>query len=200
MSLKNYTKIEVADDVRRQILAAFDILNTARATCALCEMPPRWAWQNEHYRGVCQDCQQTCDHGLTVTGYIITRSGSQQVQRRCLGCGAGPSRAGSAPRGSQYLDVCFADHRDSTTCEHRGSLDGVELHHYAPRNTFPDPGNWATGHLCRPCHHLWHRTMDGYLWHRSRAKQQPSIPTPAAAPDDNATPEQVAYVKELLGL
>ena len=170
VSLKNYTKIEVTDEVRRQVLAAFDVLNTQAAICAKCRRPPRWG--DVHHRLVCYDCRQACEHTAAVTGYIITRSGSQQAQRRCLECGAGPHHAGNAPRGSQYLDICFADHRDNTTCEHCGSLDGVELHHYAPRNTFPDADNWATGYLCRPCHHLWHRTMNGYLWHRSR-KERP---------------------------
>ena len=196
VSLKNYTKIEVTDEVRRQVLAAMALLTTPSATCVKCQARPRWGGDS-HFGGVCWDCERTCDHSTTVTGYIVTRSGSHQVQRRCLLCGCGPTKAGHVPRGGSYLDICLADKRDDTTCEHCGSLDGVELHHYAPRNTFPDADNWATGHLCRPCHQLWHRTMNGYLWRRAK-RPSATASTPAVQPVTSAS--DVARVKQMLGI
>ncbi len=141
--LKNFTRIEVDDDFRQRLLAHWAALNTSRTNCMTCGQVP-------------------------ITGYIITRSGSYQVKRVCIQCGAGPSTVGSAKRGSEYLDICLDDHRDDTSCERCESVDGVELHHYAPRNVFPDADRWATGYLCRPCHREWHRTMNGYLWTAKR--------------------------------
>lgn len=203
VSLKNYTKIEVNDATRRAVLAAMNLLTTPSATCVKCQAPPSWA-TGTHFRGVCWNCERTCDHSTTVTGYIITRSGAQQVQRRCLLCGCGPTKAGHVPRGGSYLDICLADKRDDTTCEHCGGLDGVELHHYAPRNTFPDADNWATGYLCRPCHHLWHRTMNGYLWHRPSSKHAaltpPGLSEINSTQNDEPSAESPAAVRELLGM
>lgn len=43
----------------------------------------------------------------------------------------------------------------------------TEYHHFAPWNTFGnDADNWPVMPLCREHHHAWHRTMDGYRWHR----------------------------------
>ena len=168
--LKNFTRIEVDDDFRQRLLAHWAALNTSRTNCMTCGQVPPWFYYDpttKHYAGVCNSCRQSCEH-VPITGYIITRSGSYQVKRVCIQCGAGPSTVGSAKRGSEYLDICLDDHRDDTSCERCESVDGVELHHYAPRNVFPDADRWATGYLCRPCHREWHRTMNGYLWTAKR--------------------------------
>jgi hypothetical protein len=46
-------------------------------------------------------------------------------------------------------------------CEHCGRVDGVELHHWAPRGQFEDFDTWPTGWLCRACHRRWHEKMTG---------------------------------------
>lgn len=46
----------------------------------------------------------------------------------------------------------------------------VELHHFAPRNTFGEEcDDWPVSALCVPHHREWHTRMDGYRWHRPAA-------------------------------
>lgn len=43
--------------------------------------------------------------------------------------------------------------------------DGMEFHHFAPRNTFGvDCDRWPVLPLCRTHHVEWHQRMDGYRW------------------------------------
>lgn len=63
-------------------------------------------------------------------------------------------------RTNQAADECCV-----TTC----SSVEVELHHFAPRNTFADDADdWPVMPLCREHHTEWHTRMDGYRWHRKR--------------------------------
>jgi hypothetical protein len=50
------------------------------------------------------------------------------------------------------------------------TTDGVEMHHFAPRNVFgsTEADRWPYLPLCRTHHVEWHRTMDGYRWNASR--------------------------------
>jgi hypothetical protein len=45
-------------------------------------------------------------------------------------------------------------------CAHCGTHDGVQEHHWAPRELFPDADRWGTVPLCPPCHTLWHRRIN----------------------------------------
>ncbi len=58
--------------------------------------------------------------------------------------------------------------REHRTCSVTGCRAvGIEMHHFAPRNTFgADADNWPVLPLCRHHHRQWHETMDGYRWHK----------------------------------
>lgn len=163
MTLKNFTKIDIDDDLRTALLRRYRQVTEPAERCLHCHRFP------SYHCGICRNCRDACRHENVITGYIIKTNGGRQVKRLCFDCGAGPATVGPATRGSKYLDLCLEDNRDDTVCEHCGSTDGVELHHYAPWNTFDDAHRWATGHLCRRCHHTWHATMDGYRWHTKRS-------------------------------
>lgn len=120
-----------------------------------------------HYYGVCRACRSACEHKTAVTGYSIKANGTEARHRICLECGA---RDHGGEQVGPVFDVLLLDRRDGRPCERCGdTASGVELHHYAPRNTFRDADEWATGWLCVPCHREWHTSMDGYRWH-ARAK------------------------------
>ncbi len=174
MSLKNFRKQTLQPEHKRALEALFATFTVDTERCRLCGQSNGWTYAgvfhpsgNPCYGGICYDCQTECTHVTTVTGYIIKRNGSMQVRVRCVRCNREPYQ--SAPRrGTEYADVLLADMRDSSVCERCGSLDGVEYHHYAPRNVFPDADKWATGYLCVTCHHEWHRAMNGYTWNAKR--------------------------------
>ncbi len=175
MSLKNFRKRALDEHHRQALEALFAAFTVDTDICRICNRPQGWMFgDNWHpssgpcHAGICNICTWNCEHPFTVTGYIIKRNGGVQVRTRCLRCNREPRN--SAPRrGSEYWDILLADLRDSSSCERCGSLDGVELHHYAPRNVFPDADQWATGYLCPECHRHWHRSMNGYAWTAKRA-------------------------------
>lgn len=176
MSLKNFRKHELAPEHKTALERLFAAFTTDTPLCRLCKRPNGWTsvitgeWYPSStpcHGGVCGTCRSECTHDVTVTGYIIKRNGSQQVRMRCVRCNREP-RDSAPTRGSEYWNVLLADMRDSLVCERCGSLDGVEYHHYAPRNVFPDADKWGTGHLCIECHREWHRTMNGYAWTAKR--------------------------------
>lgn len=193
MSLKNFTKIDIGDDLRAALLHTYRRLVEPAQRCCVCGNPPEYG--ETHWAGVCHDCRRTCPHATVIPGYIIKANGGEQVQRVCIDCGAGPGGIGPgsvapARRGGKYLDLLLKDHRDSRVCEHCGSLDGVELHHYAPSNTFDDAHQWATGYLCVPCHRQWHTAMDGYRWHKKRLPRRVEPPAPTFIDAATALPGQ----------
>ena len=51
----------------------------------------------------------------------------------------------------------YTDAREK--CVRCGSVDGVEIHHWAPVSRFDDWWLWPTSKLCRACHAFWHRKM-----------------------------------------
>ena len=154
---------------RRALLTAYVRLRTPRALCLLCgDLPYRPIHGDTLYSGVCYHCKGRCDHGSTLTGYIIKSNGAEQPRRVCFNCGV--TFDAKSEVGAVY-DLLLDDLRDGRPCERCGdTASGVELHHYAPRNTFRDADSWATGWLCIPCHREWHTSMDGYRWH-ARAKR-----------------------------
>lgn len=174
MSLKNFRKHELDPVHKGTLEALFAQFTIDTELCRLCGQPEGWTFNGVFHPsarpcsgGVCSGCRWDCKHAATVTGYIIKRNGSMQVRVRCIRCNGEPHH--SAPRrGTEYADVLLADLRDSSVCERCGSLEGVEYHHYAPRNVFPDANKWATGYLCVACHREWHQTMNGYAWTKKR--------------------------------
>ena len=165
MSLKNFTKVDIPDWIANEVRHRVSLLDEPRRHCLRCGKPPTWGYDSKHYSGVCWKCSEACEHDNEIIGYIIKANGSQQCMSKCMDCGKVDI---GIRRGSRYLDICFKDHRNGLVCERCGDTEGVELHHYAPRNMFDDYHKWATGHLCPACHRLWHTTMDGYRWRARR--------------------------------
>lgn len=167
MSLKNFNRIDVEPTAKQKMEDHFASFTQPTDICRHCGQPDRFG---SCYNSVCWTCRQNCEHELVITGYIVKANGGHQVKRLCFHCGRGQiRRLGPPRRGDSYYDICLEDNRDGTVCERCGEIEGVELHHYAPRNTFDDAHRWGTGYLCVPCHHEWHRTMSGYQWQTKRA-------------------------------
>lgn len=107
---------------------------------------------------------------------VVTGNGIIQFKTRCHGCG---QRGGPVPHAiaQEWVAVYGIDRERVNTpiayepCVVRDcGADGVDRHHFAPRNTFgSEAEDWPILPLCRRHHEHWHRTMDGYLWHRRRA-------------------------------
>lgn len=93
-------------------------------------------------------------------GRYIIANGSTTVVWHCTRCGM--TRANAIPQ--RYLPVSsFPLARVATStrpCEHCGRVDGVEVHHWAPRSLFADADHWPVGRLCPGCHHEWHAVID----------------------------------------
>lgn len=83
-----------------------------------------------------QECT-TCGHVRTLLGIPMTQEQAAELR-------LARDRVGERP-----------------PCERCGAL-GTELHHWAPRDAFGavEADGWPTSWLCRPCHQLWHRTMN----------------------------------------
>jgi hypothetical protein len=105
---------------------------------------------------------------------VVQGNGVGQISVRCTACGA---RCGFLPYAVwqqwQAAGAVLSSGRvhESNTyppCSYAGcEAEGRQVHHFAPWNTFgPDAENWPTAPFCQTHHQLWHRTMDGYRWHR----------------------------------
>lgn len=102
------------------------------------------------------------DLGLVA---VICNSGVVQPKVFCHGCSHVSGAISKSALVAELIVECdlpvLRDHRDGTPCERCGSLDGVELHHWAPRGVFgmDEAERWPTGWLCPKCHNLWHIHM-----------------------------------------
>ncbi len=154
MSLRNYTVIDVNEDSRAAIAAACSNMDRGGHTnCYRCASADNYgAW-------CCWRCKRECEHETVVNGYIYRNDGSQMAYARCFDCGR---MVKALPRGSTVHDVCLRDNRRlwaPSPCEHCGSDEGAQRHHWAPQAIFADAEDWPTGWLCRPCHTMWHDAM-----------------------------------------
>lgn len=163
--MENYTVITVSDKERDQVEQHFRWHDTHGdgQTCAHCGT-------GSYNKAVCWSCRKACQHQQSVAGYIYQANGTQMAFRRCWHCGSMTGEGiGAVPRGGTIHDVCLRDNRSTQPCQRCTATVGTEYHHWAPRNTFPDADQWPGAWLCRSCHRLWHRTMDGYRWHARAA-------------------------------
>lgn len=106
------------------------------------------------------DCKGD-DLGLVA---IICGSGVIQPKVLCHGCGHVSGAISKSALATVLIAECdlpvLRDHRDGTPCERCGDIDGVELHHWAPRAVFDDEADdWPTSFLCPRCHNVWHIRM-----------------------------------------
>ena len=106
---------------------------------------------------------------------LIQANGVQQIKLRCTNCrfltGALPKEVSTRwglwaiPPG-EVRDNRANQKCSVVTC----ASTEVELHHFAPYNTFgAEADDWPVMPLCRRHHHEWHARMDGYQWRRKAA-------------------------------
>lgn len=91
-------------------------------------------------------------------------NGTYHVWLRCRACGENMLGKGIYLRHKAVeLETLplHIDHTEGTPlCERCGTDEGVELHHWAPREWFEDDCDlWPTGWLCPICHAEWHLTI-----------------------------------------
>ena len=91
-------------------------------------------------------------------------NGTYRVWLRCNGCGENVQGKGHYLRHNAVHIERLPLHEDHTEnasgCERCGSKEGVELHHWAPRELFGDDRDfWPTGWLCPKHHEEWHAIM-----------------------------------------
>lgn len=121
---------------------------------------------NNGTRPITQSCVHCFSwHILRVKQRIA--NGTYQVLDYCVEC---ENNANDQTTGGLFIPHSVAgdidampllkdNSLDMPPCEHCGSNNGVEFHHFAPSYIFPDPGQWPTAWLCRPCHIEWHKRM-----------------------------------------
>lgn len=165
--MKNYDVVAVEPALREQIEARCRWLDSRHhARCGICG-------STSYGAAVCSRCRDACPHtNHVIPGWVRRSNGTRQAFRRCLHCGLMlGSTLGAIPRGGRVLDVCLRDSTSPVPCERCGTTTGVELHHWAPRNTFgqEEADLWPTSYLCRAHHQIWHQTMDGYRWNNRAA-------------------------------
>lgn len=89
-------------------------------------------------------------------------NGSYQVFDLCLACERNARGNGiSLPHYQvEALDLIplYQDYtKDSPVCEVCGSMEGTELHHFAPQHIFKtEAEKWPKSYLCKKCHDEWH--------------------------------------------
>ena len=109
---------------------------------------------------------RTCENHVIEPTRVITRDGRARHVMACLACGQQDAMR------PVELDVfsdtwpILRDYRYDADgysvvplCEHCGSHDGTQLHHWAPRSMFDDAHRWPMSYLCPPCHRLWHQVV-----------------------------------------
>lgn len=107
---------------------------------------------------------------------IIKHRRGIQVVRRCLNCN---TRSGAIPMQAvwEWIDrlgtpvIRYGNLASYPPCSYTEcTAPGVDLHHFAPSNTFgPDADNWPVMPLCGEHHREWHRRMSGYQWNAKAA-------------------------------
>jgi hypothetical protein len=107
-------------------------------------------------------CQCSHDDGIEVV-VVIASNGARQYRPRCLSCDQ--IAVVNLPHELFFSNepqraTVVRDNRDATPCARCGDLNGVELHHWAPRSRFADADHWPTTMLCVECHVKWHQIMN----------------------------------------
>lgn len=113
-----------------------------------------------------------CGSSQANLGQTIMQSGARHIWERCGHCGRNFNGAGVF-RSRVRLQLLFPDldldslpvFEDYTEraplCEVCQGDQGVELHHWAPRQIFADEADqWPTSWLCRQHHREWHRKIN----------------------------------------
>lgn len=109
----------------------------------------------------------TCKHIKTTLGKTIMASGAYHIWERCCLCGRNARGNGqyiSKKKLPPNIDIetlpIFANYLDnSEPCAVCGDV-GAELHHWAPKELFPESfEQWPQSYLCPEHHNEWHRAV-----------------------------------------
>lgn len=102
----------------------------------------------------------TSPNPLLDIGAVVGSNGITQYKVYCTECREkGGAIAYDVLRGVNTSTIKTIRTHKIAPCERCGSLDGSELHHWAPRHLFEDADEWPTSHLCRRCHMKWRRIV-----------------------------------------
>lgn len=107
-----------------------------------------------------------CSGSQTVAalGKVVCSNGAIQYKAFCLECGGkGTDLPHSTVEGLDQARIPVISNHDRVPCERCGSVDGSEVHHWAPSHLFEDSFDWPTSHLCRKCHMEWHRIVTPHM-------------------------------------
>lgn len=94
----------------------------------------------------------------------IISNGTSQVYELCLKCNRNArgkaiylahADLGDITQYRVINDYC----KTAPACDHCGSTEGTEFHHWAPQHIFQDANYWPGAYLCRTCHRLWAKTL-----------------------------------------
>lgn len=97
---------------------------------------------------------------VAMLGKVRTRNGTIQYKSYCPECrNVGANFPHTDIAGLDEDRIPFIRIHDVEPCERCGSVDGTELHHWAPKYLFDDADDWPTSYLCRACHTKWHRAV-----------------------------------------
>ncbi len=137
-----------------------------------------------------------CQHKQVELGKTIMSSGKYHVWYRCRICEKNVTLPGpyiskkSLVLANLNFDnlPTFIDYRlNNPPCAVCGAV-GTELHHFAPKELFPDTFNeWPTAYLCDPHHREWHNKITIPLRtlrnkERKTNDGQPATPTCSTVP------------------
>ena len=125
----------------------------------------RWYENRYDNGGYCYPCWKEQHQHVWAAWKSRTQSGKWEVWVGCSSEGCYKRARLKKPHWNLVGDFdqleVGKDNLDTTPCEHCGNTEGVEYHHYAPKELFGnDCNNWPIGPLCITCHVLWHQTMN----------------------------------------
>ncbi len=108
----------------------------------------------------CHVCRDECGHVDVLLGFKTLANGRRSPTKVCTGCGY----MFDLPKRTPIGEYCFKDNRrvyGTHPCARCGSMEGTELHHWAPVSIFgwSEAERWPKAWLCTDCHTRWHRMM-----------------------------------------
>jgi len=91
-------------------------------------------------------------------------NGTYQVYDHCNTCNGNANKStiiSHSRAGDLALLELKGDYKKGMPpCDVCGSGEGVEMHHWAPREMFEDAEQWPMGFLCLNCHTKWHKIIN----------------------------------------
>jgi hypothetical protein len=102
--------------------------------------------------------------GVVALGKVKCANGTVQYKAYCPDClRKGTNFPRSDIEGLDEARIPIIRDHDVVPCERCGSINGSEVHHWAPSHLFDDSDRWPTSHLCLRCHRLWHAMVTPHM-------------------------------------